>query len=113
MTVPPIISVEIRRSNWKIQDVKVEGSLQKPYLKCTCDPLIIVLGVDIQKRYYIYVPNFNLMPLKPGERFEATIDLLLYLFEIMLLLCIDFVRFGWLSVVYVVFPACVFSSHTV
>ena len=45
LAVPPINFVEIRRSNWKIQKVKVVGSLHKPYWKCTHDPLLLLLSV--------------------------------------------------------------------
>ena len=45
LTVPPVNFVEICRSILKRQDVKVVGSLHKPYGKCTNDPLIFLLSV--------------------------------------------------------------------
>ena len=45
LNVPPEHLVTIHRGKLKIQDVKVVGSLLKPYGKCAYDPLIFLLSV--------------------------------------------------------------------
>ena len=51
---------EICRSILKIQDVKVVGSLHKPYGKCTYDPLIFLLSVHVYRsETYLYRTTDN------------------------------------------------------
>ena len=56
-----------------VKVTKRENPKTIPYFMATETHYINM--IDIQKQI-VYAPNFNLMPLKPGERFEATIGLL-------------------------------------
>ena len=64
-----------------------------------------LLPMTVARRYSIFSLNKCL--------FHVSVSLLcvFYLLTLMLFLCLGFVLFGWLSSVYVVFPACTISCH--
>ena len=59
---------EIRQSNWKIQDVKVVGSLHKPYGIYTYDPLIFLLSVCVSGYFYDVACNMRCFILSKVKR---------------------------------------------